>query len=255
MDDDNQSIPASSDTEIEIVDAASVIDEDESDQYSGNEVDDEVGGENEDEDEDEENVNVLLDIPPVTASSSKAPAKRGRPKQSGSKKKAKKQAPTTAGADSDMDEDIYQKIQTNEIVVDSSEEDEPDDDTEYQKLAHSAFQSSIEKSFAVFERPRKEEIELLTILHRDKDNNICDPTHTTVPWLTMYERARVLSVRVSQLEYGAIPMVSVTPEMKYTNYMIAVKELEQKKLSFIIQRPLPDNRCEYWNVNDLQLIH
>ena len=31
-------------------------------------------------------------------------------------------------------------------------------------------------------------------------------------------------------------------------------ELKNKKLPFIIKRPLPGGSCEYWNVKDLELL-
>lgn len=244
MDEEEQSSHSSSDSEeVELAETASVIDDSESEEE-----------EEEDEDEIMSDVDAMSDIIPLTT---KPAPKRGRPKQTTAvaKKKGKMAKSTAMPPDADMDEELYHKIQRNEIVVDSSDEEEDNDDAEYQKLAHSSFAHSITQPFTVYERPGKDEIEMLTTIHRDKDNHICDPTHTTIPWLTNYERARILSVRVSQLDSGAIPLVSVPPEMKYTNYTIAVHELEQKKLSFIIQRPLPNNQCEYWKVEDLTLIH
>ena len=35
-------------------------------------------------------------------------------------------------------------------------------------------------------------------------------------------------------------------------YLIALKELEQKKIPFIIQRPLPNGKSEYWRLRDLE---
>ena len=32
-------------------------------------------------------------------------------------------------------------------------------------------------------------------------------------------------------------------------------EIQQKVLPFIISRPLPNNTCEYWKLQDLELIH
>jgi DNA-directed RNA polymerase subunit K/omega len=244
MDDDDQSSNSSSDSEVDLIETASIasiVDED-----------DEDDDEDDEDDEPASDVEVMSDILPATTATTK---KRGRPKQApGAKKGKQAQAKPSSSLDADMDEEIYQKIQRNEIVVDSSDEEEENDDAEYQKLAHSVFADSVTQPFTVYERPGKEEIEMLTTIHRDKENNICDPTHTTLPWLTNYERTRILSVRVAQLDSGAIPLISVTPEMKYTNYNIAIQELEHKKLSFIIQRPLPDNRCEYWKVEDLELI-
>ena len=36
-------------------------------------------------------------------------------------------------------------------------------------------------------------------------------------------------------------------------YIIACKELQEKKLPFVIQRPLPNGACEYWKLADLEL--
>ena len=35
---------------------------------------------------------------------------------------------------------------------------------------------------------------------------------------------------------------------------IAIKEFEEKKIPFIIARPLPNNQVEYWNVSDLEVL-
>ena len=37
-------------------------------------------------------------------------------------------------------------------------------------------------------------------------------------------------------------------------YLIALLELEQKKLPFIIKRPFPNGGVEYWNVSDLEFL-
>jgi len=38
------------------------------------------------------------------------------------------------------------------------------------------------------------------------------------------------------------------------NFIIAKIELKQKKLPFIIQRPLPNNTFEYWKLEDLEIL-
>ena len=35
---------------------------------------------------------------------------------------------------------------------------------------------------------------------------------------------------------------------------IALKEYEQKKIPFIIRRPIPDGTCEYWKLKDLEML-
>jgi DNA-directed RNA polymerase I, II, and III subunit RPABC2 len=37
-------------------------------------------------------------------------------------------------------------------------------------------------------------------------------------------------------------------------YLIALKEFEEKKIPFIIRRPLPDGTSEYWRLSDLEII-
>ena len=37
-------------------------------------------------------------------------------------------------------------------------------------------------------------------------------------------------------------------------YLIAVKELEEKILPFIVRRPMPNGGSEYWKLKDLELI-
>ena len=39
------------------------------------------------------------------------------------------------------------------------------------------------------------------------------------------------------------------------NYNIAEQEIREKKLPFIIKRPMPNGGCEYWKLEDLQIIN
>ena len=38
------------------------------------------------------------------------------------------------------------------------------------------------------------------------------------------------------------------------NNLIALEELKQKKLPFIIMRPIPNGKKEYWRLSDLEII-
>jgi DNA-directed RNA polymerase subunit K/omega len=80
-----------------------------------------------------------------------------------------------------------------------------------------------------------------------------DKAHRTYPFLTMYERTKVLSLRASQLSQGAVPFITVPTYM--TNvYEIAAAELAEKRLPYILKRPLPNGDYEYWRLADLMLI-
>ena len=37
-------------------------------------------------------------------------------------------------------------------------------------------------------------------------------------------------------------------------YLIALMEYEEKKIPMILRRPLPNGGCEYWKLQDLELI-
>ena len=97
------------------------------------------------------------------------------------------------------------------------------------------------------------EIKELCKVTRDKDGVIIDEMHKTIPLLTKYEKTKILGMRVKQLNNGAQPYIA-TNEKLIDNYVIALIELEQKKIPFIIQRPLPNNNFEYWKLHDLDIL-
>jgi len=98
-----------------------------------------------------------------------------------------------------------------------------------------------------------DEIAKLSNVVRDENDIIVDPLHRTIPFLTKYERARVLGQRAKQIETGSKPLVKV-PDNIIDGYLVAEMELEQKKIPFIIRRPLPHGGSEYWRLSDLQII-
>lgn len=77
-----------------------------------------------------------------------------------------------------------------------------------------------------------------------------DPHHKTYPFLTKYEYTRIIGFRANQLSQGAQPFINV-PEHVSDVREIARLELAEKRLPFIIKRPLPDGSHEYWRLQDL----
>jgi hypothetical protein len=80
-----------------------------------------------------------------------------------------------------------------------------------------------------------------------------DKAHRTYPFLTLYEKTKVLSLRASQLSQGAAPFIEV-PAYLTNVYEIAAAELAEKRLPYILKRPLPNGEYEYWRLADLMLI-
>ena len=137
-------------------------------------------------------------------------------------------------------------------------EDDDDDDEEVNEAYLQKFNADINKQYLVDFHPEAmihnyDEINALTTVVRDEQNNIIDKLHRTLPYLTKYERARVLGQRAKQINSGAKSFVKI-PENVIDGYLIAELELSQKRVPFIIRRPLPGAGSEYWNLKDLELI-
>lgn len=78
-------------------------------------------------------------------------------------------------------------------------------------------------------------------------------THVTYPFVTLYERTKILSLRASQLAHGSHPFIDV-PDYLTDVYEVAKAEFEAKRLPYFIKRPLPDGEYEYWRLADLMIL-
>jgi DNA-directed RNA polymerase I, II, and III subunit RPABC2 len=74
----------------------------------------------------------------------------------------------------------------------------------------------------------------------------------TTTIMTKFEKARIIGVRLQQLNNGAQPCVNVSKLRN--NHEIVLAELEQRKIPFIIKRPLPDGTSEYWKIEEFEVI-
>ncbi|KAF8366658.1 rpb-6 [Pristionchus pacificus] len=73
----------------------------------------------------------------------------------------------------------------------------------------------------------------------------------TTPYMTKYERARVLGTRALQIAMGAPVMVELEGETDPLE--IARKELKQRRIPIIVRRYLPDGSFEDWAVDQLHI--
>ena len=80
-----------------------------------------------------------------------------------------------------------------------------------------------------------------------------DQNHRTYPFLTNFERTKIIGLRANQISKGSVPFIVVPPHVTDVRD-IARLELEQKRLPFIIKRPLPNGLFEYWRLTDLLLL-
>lgn len=84
-----------------------------------------------------------------------------------------------------------------------------------------------------------------------------DPSqYKSLPFMTKYEFNQVIGLRTIHLARGAIPFVEVKPNIEKNMNLraIALQELKEGKLPYIVKRPMPNGKTEYWKVNNLNLI-
>lgn len=147
------------------------------------------------------------------------------------------------------------KINSN-IVGGDSDDDEGsvDDDENYlQKFDESLKQNIISEWHHEDQVHNDEEVETMCTVVRDANGFIIDPLHKTLPFVTKYEKARILGERAKQLDAGAKPFVTLKDNI-IDSYLIALKEFEAKKIPFVVRRPLPNGACEYWRLRDLEYL-
>ena len=170
--------------------------------------------------------------------------------------------------DSDTESDLDSLVDVNQAEsttgvfthnmsgIDDDDEDSDDysEDEDYlQKFDTINKQDMVAQYHPELLMHNNEEIKLLSKVVRNRDGIIFDPLHRTLPFITKYERARVIGERAHQINMGAKPTVEVAQDL-IDGYQIAMIEFEQKKLPFIIKRPLPNGGCEYWKVKDLEVV-
>ena len=71
-----------------------------------------------------------------------------------------------------------------------------------------------------------------------------------MPILSQFEITALISVRTTQIENGAEPCIEYS--INDTPKNIAIRELEEKKIPFMIKRKL-NNYIEIWKIDELEL--
>ncbi|KAJ5179190.1 RNA polymerase subunit omega/K/RPABC2 [Penicillium capsulatum] len=87
------------------------------------------------------------------------------------------------------------------------------------------------------------------VMEQSREKKVPNEQRTTTPYLTKYERARVLGTRALQISMNAPVLVDLEGETD--PLQIAMKELNQKKIPLIIRRYLPDGWYEDWTCEEL----
>lgn len=170
-----------------------------------------------------------------------------------------------AMSDSDMENEESMQISsinnintTNksaELIHTDDFDTDSDDETEnyLQKFDESINQQIIADFHPEMKNHNYDEIINLSKVTRNADGIIIDPLHCSIPFITRYEKAKIIGERSKQLSAGATPFVKVD-ETVIDEYLIACKEFNEKKIPFIVKRPMPNGGCEYWRFEDLEIL-
>ena len=181
------------------------------------------------------------------------------------KKTKKKSAAATAAAATrrkkNMEDDMTMLGVPHGIHFDDDDENDDEETDEENKDSSEYFQklkSSVRESYVDTYHPESmshnyDEIQTLARVIRNNAGVIVDDLHRTIPIMTKYEKTRILGQRARQLNEGSPAFIKIDTTV-IDGYLIAVKELEQKKTPFIIRRPLPNGGSEYWRVQDLEIL-
>jgi DNA-directed RNA polymerase I, II, and III subunit RPABC2 len=158
------------------------------------------------------------------------------------------------GSDHDLPSDEEDDLPADPIALEEDEESEDVMETYKEKFTDSLRQNHLVKYHPEEIHKPFDEIYQLSLIKRDAEGIIIDENHRTYPILSKYEKTKIIGLRVAQLNKGSQPYVPLKHSTILDNSLVAEKELKEKKLPFIIMRPLFNGKCEYWNVNDLEYI-
>ena len=149
--------------------------------------------------------------------------------------------------------------ETEKSVVVEEEEEETDNDEDVLSSEEVEIDSETENKDCGIDNMIKEDLEFfneddsseiqqdLPTIYLEKSERITNPR------LTRYEMVRILGERTKQLTMGAKALVKNINNLSYDE--IAIEELKLDMIPIKIKRPLPNNKIEIWDLNELSKIH
>lgn len=76
-------------------------------------------------------------------------------------------------------------------------------------------------------------------------------TNKSSPVLSKYERSIIMGLRIEQLARGAQSFVALADGEDTSPQYVAERELLERKLPYIVKRPMPNGAFEYWRIEDM----
>ena len=148
--------------------------------------------------------------------------------------------------ESDLESEISEILEDDIDKFDEEDEVEQDDDDEL-----------IDEIELKNENDNEDEIDCFyDIVEQNEVNNIQNndvpkEDRITMPFLTKYERVRVLGTRAKQISLGAKILVKNVDLTTKTPIEIAKIELNYGIIPFKIRRALPNGKIEEWKLSEL----
>ncbi len=147
----------------------------------------------------------------------------------------------TETEETDKETDVDEK--TNRESDNESKEDEEDNEEENTK----------DKCYQKFSKKSNVDADIDYDEYFIKDDEIIinKTGRLTKPYLTKYEKVRILGDRARQLAQGAKPMIKNTTGLSHKE--VALLELKSKVIPLIIERPIPNVGVEKWKLSELEI--
>jgi DNA-directed RNA polymerase I, II, and III subunit RPABC2 len=147
----------------------------------------------------------------------------------------------TETEETDKETDVDEK--TNIESDNESKEDEEENEEEHTK----------DKCYQKFSKKSNVDANIDYDEYFIKDDEIIinKTGRLTKPYLTKYEKVRILGDRARQLAQGAKPMIKNTTGLSHKE--VALLELKSKVIPLIIERPIPNVGVEKWKLSELEI--
>lgn len=141
-----------------------------------------------------------------------------------------------------------------DVLEELDEFEENEDEVVIEETEKSMFSNPIDmllkyhpECILEYEETEQSSIPLRSSLSED------DPKHRSAPFLSIFERTKILGMRTNQLAQGARPYIQV-PEHVTDIQEIARMEIDQRRLPIIVKRFMPDGSSEKFRLSDLIII-
>ena len=152
-------------------------------------------------------------------------------------------------SESSANESEISEILDNEGNIDSDDNERDEDEyIETNPLEGELLKENEDENDCFYDIEQEEQVNNPQTKVVSKEDRI------TSPYLTDYERVRVLGTRAKQISLGAKILVEGIDVKTMSPFEIAKIELSKGTIPFIIRRPLPNGQIEEWKISELNKI-